>query len=237
MSEGRKARRFSSSLEKSSFFSPAPVPATLVVLESAVEEKAVVGSGAAAANASLRLSLIPTMLGRPGRCCRSEGRERPKQTEVGHAAACRRFSVFIRQTSPGGPPTGTWVFQRLKTGEEGGERPGTSVSSRDRFSLAISNCERRWRGNPAHIERGFQRGVDRVGGAMQTMAALKTYRSVEGTLTESLTESLTLVATMHKQNIDWFNEVPTFHLLQSVEGQKNPIHAPQVCSNLRTVLR
>lgn len=52
------------SLEKASSFSPVPGPAMLVVLEPAVAEEAVVGSGAAA-SASLRLSLMVTMLGSP----------------------------------------------------------------------------------------------------------------------------------------------------------------------------
>ncbi len=53
------------SLEKASSFSPVPGPDMLVVLEPAVAEEAVVGSGAAAASASLRLSLMVAMLGSP----------------------------------------------------------------------------------------------------------------------------------------------------------------------------
>lgn len=53
------------SLEKASSFSPVPVPAMLVVLEPAVADEAVVGSGAAAASASLRLSLIAGDAGKP----------------------------------------------------------------------------------------------------------------------------------------------------------------------------
>ncbi|KAA8580316.1 hypothetical protein FQN60_005851, partial [Etheostoma spectabile] len=51
------------SLENASSFSPVPGPAMLVVLEPAVEEEAVVGSGGAAASASLRLSFIMAILG------------------------------------------------------------------------------------------------------------------------------------------------------------------------------
>lgn len=50
------------SLEKASSFSSAPGPAMLVVLEPAATEEAVAESGAAAASASLRLSLITAML-------------------------------------------------------------------------------------------------------------------------------------------------------------------------------
>lgn len=49
------------SLENASSFSPVPGLAMLVVLEPAVEEEAVVGSGAA--SASLRLSVIMAILG------------------------------------------------------------------------------------------------------------------------------------------------------------------------------
>lgn len=51
------------SLEKASSFSPVPGPAMLVVLEPGMAEEAVADSGAAAASASLRLSLIVAMLG------------------------------------------------------------------------------------------------------------------------------------------------------------------------------
>lgn len=51
------------SLEKASSFSPVPGPAMLVVLEPAVDEKAEVGAGAAAASASLLPSLMVAMLG------------------------------------------------------------------------------------------------------------------------------------------------------------------------------
>lgn len=51
------------SLEKASSFSPVPGPAMLVVLKPATAEEVVADSGAAAASASLRLSLIVAMLG------------------------------------------------------------------------------------------------------------------------------------------------------------------------------
>lgn len=57
-------------LEKTSSSLLVPDPARLVVLAPAATEEAVADSGAAAASASLRLSLMVAMLGRPGRCCR-----------------------------------------------------------------------------------------------------------------------------------------------------------------------
>lgn len=74
------------SLEKASSFSPVPGPAMLVVLEPAVEEKAVVGAGAAAAaaNASLRLSLMVAMSGSQADAEQAEKEtEREGQTEQG----------------------------------------------------------------------------------------------------------------------------------------------------------
>lgn len=63
------------SLEKASSFSPAPGPAMLVVLEPAAAEEAVADSGAAAASASLRLSVIAAML----RSCKIEKAEQVRR--------------------------------------------------------------------------------------------------------------------------------------------------------------
>lgn len=69
------------SLEKASSFSPVPGPATLVVLEPAVEEKAVVGAGAAAASASLRLSLIVAMPGSQADAEQAEAEKGKRKTK------------------------------------------------------------------------------------------------------------------------------------------------------------
>lgn len=60
------------SLEKASSFSPLPGPAMLVVLEPAVADEAVVGSGAAA-SASFRLSFMLADTGKPGGRWTGEG--------------------------------------------------------------------------------------------------------------------------------------------------------------------
>lgn len=62
-------------LEKASSFSPVPWPAPLVVLVPAMEEDAVVGTGAAAASASLRLSFIVALLGSQADAGREEKKD------------------------------------------------------------------------------------------------------------------------------------------------------------------
>lgn len=69
------------SLEKASSFSPAPAPPT-VVLEPAVKDEAVVGTGAAA-SASLRLSLMVVMLGGQTDAGKRRERERKVMERVG----------------------------------------------------------------------------------------------------------------------------------------------------------
>lgn len=68
------------SLEKASSFSPAPGPAMLVVLEPAATEEAVADSGAAAASASLRLSLIVAMLGSPADAAKDKRTKRVRRS-------------------------------------------------------------------------------------------------------------------------------------------------------------
>lgn len=71
------------SLEKASSFSPVSGPAMLVVFEPAVEEEAVVGAGAAAASASLRLSFILPMLGSQADAGHRKSVERERRDRVG----------------------------------------------------------------------------------------------------------------------------------------------------------
>lgn len=75
------------SLEKASSFSPPPGPATLVVLEPAATEEAVADSGAAAASASLRLSLIVATLGSQADAAKEERSERV-QKSVSDPSTC-----------------------------------------------------------------------------------------------------------------------------------------------------